>query len=199
MTKEEFKKNAKEIFATGIRGIFSIMPIKRLLTERTFILALLLSILLTIFVSVSGYTLSYIERVTNLTKDIIPAILGLSLAGFAIVISQMNTETFKRTANIQEGKTHSLYQKTNAAFAIMCLSQLISLILSIVVSLIMPITVNIPVTELQANLVNIFLIFILTFILLYSLFSVFDIIYTIFASGQIVNFMFIKNKFDESN
>lgn len=196
MNEKEFKESAPYIFVMGIKGIFSIFSIKRLIKETSFLVSLCLAIIFSIVVVIfcNDKMLDIIEKIIDLIIAIVPAILGLSLAGFAIVISQINTETLERTADIQKKNENSLYQKTNAAFSIMCLTQLTALIISVILTLIMQISKKILVSYFIAKIVNIILIFLLTFICLYALFSVFDIIYTIFNSGQIVNFIFLKNK-----
>lgn len=199
MNEKDFIENAKTIFAPRLKGIFFIFPIKGLLKECSFIITLFISVtfsMLTFFICLNNI-LYMIEKIINLIIAIVPAILGLSLAGFAIVINQINTETLERTAIINEKGTSSLYQKTNAAFAIMCLTQLIALIVATLLTIIMPISKKITVSCFIANSVNIVLIFLLTFICLYALFSGFDTIYAIFNSGQLANFMFLKNKFDK--
>lgn len=201
MTEREFKEKAKAIFAPGRQGIFSIFPPKKLIKERPFSVSLILSILFLVLVSYicPDKMLVLIEKQTELIIAIVPSILGLSLAGFAIVISQINTETLERIADIQENKEYSLYQKTNAAFSIMCLTQLFVLIFAVFLSLVMLFSVKIPVPKFLADGVNMFILGLLTFIFLYALFSIFDIIYTIFNSGQVVNFLFLKNKFNKNN
>ena len=196
MNEKEFKERAPYIFVMGIKGIFSIFSIKRLIKETSFLVSLCLAIIFSIvaFIFCNDKMLDIIEKIIDLIIAIVPAILGLSLAGFAIVISQINTETLERTADIQKKNENSLYQKTNAAVSIMCLTQLTALIIAVILTLIMQISKKILVSYFIAKIVNIILIFLLTFICLYALFSVFDIIYTIFNSGQIVNFIFLKNK-----
>lgn len=118
MTEREFKEKAKAIFAPGRQGIFSIFPPKKLINERPFSVSLILSILFLVLVSYicPDKMLVLIEKQTELIIAIVPSILGLSLAGFAIVISQINTETLERIADIQENKEYSLYQKNKCSF-----------------------------------------------------------------------------------
>jgi|GEM_PF-5940537 membrane protein len=196
MNEQDFNENARSIFGMKIKGIFSIFPIKRLLKECSFIISLFCAMVFSIlvFIICRNEMLNIIEKIITLIIAIVPAILGLSLAGFAIVISQINNETLERTANIENKNQRSLYQKTNAVFSIMCLTQLTALILATILSLVMQISKKILVSYFIANTVNITLIFLLVFICVYALFSVFDIIYTIFDLGQIVNFIFLKNR-----
>ena len=115
MNEKEFKESAPYIFVTGIKGIFSILPIKRLIKEVSFIVSLCLAIIFSIVAVIfcNDKMLDIIEKIIDLIIAIVPAILGLSLAGFAIVISQINTETLERTADIQKKNEKTLRKPWN--------------------------------------------------------------------------------------
>jgi hypothetical protein len=198
---EGLKDVIKEKFAPGIKGIFSIKPLSEIIRERFFILALVMAGLLTaVLFFLTEKRLEYIDCITDIIIMIIPAILGLSLAGFAIVIGQVNQEALSRIADLDVGgienkKTFSLYQKTNAVFSVTVLTQLIILIFAILIKIIKPLSLRVPVPGQLASMTNLAVLFTESGLFFYALFSIVDLVQNIFTTGQIVNFLFIKNKY----
>lgn len=199
MTKDDFVNlYSKNTFSPSLRRIFSIFPLGSLAREWIFILAVVLSLAfsLVIYVFTPNKLIAYIAKIIGITYAILPAVLGISLAGFAIVVSQINTDTLSRVANIPEGKPYSLYQKTNASFSITALSQLLALFISVIVDLLTPLVSKIVVIEWLADITNAIVFMLLLWLFMYSMLSVFDTIKTIFTSGQVANFLYVKSKIE---
>lgn len=201
MTQDEFIKYGRSIFSTGIKEIFIIFPFKRLIKEIGFIISFILALAysLVIILFCPEKLLNAINLEVELVLAIVPAMLGLSLAGFAIIIGQVNQDVLNRTGDIPDvnKKKFSLYQTTNAAFSITVLVQLCALFIAVTVTLAKLITPHIPVSERMAIWGNGIVIVLMTFFLIYIFFSVLDTVKAIFNSGQIVNFIFLKKKINE--
>jgi len=193
----------KKKFATGFRGFFSLKPLRKVVADKFFIAAFVLSLALGFFVLAAApeKQLDYIEMTASMIFSIIPAALGLSLAGFAIVISQVSEETLESITKVdikKEGET-SLYQDVNVVFTLSVLAQFVPLIFAVLIKLIKPISLQIPVAAGAATTVNFFTLFFESWFFFFALFSIVDLAINIFTMGQIVNFIFAKNKIESKN
>ena len=195
MTIEELKSLRDTTFAPGLKGVFSIYPLKEVLCEKGSVFSLILSFLFSLCLFFfPEMQVKYIEQVVDLVFLIIPAILGLSLSGFAIVISQVTDDKLKKTGKISEGKSYSIYQKTNSVFAITVLAQFSILFISLLIKLFMPLTLLIPVPITLALYGNSFFLFLLITLFIYALVITIDLVKNIFTSGQIVNLLSITDE-----
>lgn len=191
----------KEKFPPGYKGIFKIKPLKFYFSDRFFILAIGLSFILSVVLwFYPDEQLLYIDIITKLIISIMPAMLGLSLAGFTIVISQINEKALERITNVDvhDEKDHSLYQILNAVFSVTVLAQLIPILIAVIINLIRPLSVQISVTGTMASFGNCVTLFFECMFFLYSLFSIIDLIQNIFTTGQTVNFIFTKDKIENT-
>jgi hypothetical protein len=198
----DIQKALKKKFATGFMGFLSLKPFKKTVTDKFFIVAFIISLTLDIFVfRESEKQLDYIEMFVTMIFSIIPAVLGLSLAGFAIVISQISEKTLKKITDVdveKEGET-SLYQDVNIVFTLSVLAQFVPLIIAILINLIKPISLQILVTPKTAIITNIIILHLESWAFFYALFSIVDLAINIFTMGQIVNFIFAKNKIEKNS
>ena len=81
------------------------------------IFSFLLSVILWFF---PDEQLIYIDKIVDLILLVIPALLGLTLAGFSIAISHINENALRKITNvdIDDDKDFSFYQILNAVFAV---------------------------------------------------------------------------------
>ena len=200
MEKSQAEK-IKEKFPFGYKGIFTIKPVSFYIKDVFFIIGFILSISLSLVLwFFPEEQLLYIDILVNLIVTIIPAMLGLSLAGFAIVISQINEKALVKLTdvNIDDNKNYSMYQTLCAVFSVTVLIQIIPLVIAGTISLIKPLTLKLSVSYIAASLGNCTAIFLSCVFFLLSLFSIIDLIRNIFAAGELVNYVFTKNKLEES-
>jgi len=188
--------NKKNLFPTGFKGIFSIKTIKEtILKDVLFYIAILISAIISVVIFfMPDRQVIYIEMVSSLIVSVMPALLGLSIAGFAIVSNQTNEEFLIKMAAIsEENQDYSFYQKQNAIFSITVLLQLIPLILTVFIKFVIPITIKIPVSLTIASVGNITTLFVTILFFVYALLSILGLIKSIFNTGQVINAL-IYNK-----
>lgn len=195
---DDLNKRLKERFPVGLRGVFIIKPFfKTVVKDKFFITAVLVATIIDgILFFYTEKQIYYIDMINDLVIFVIPALLGLSLAGFAIVVSQVSQDSLDRMADldIEEENNYSLYQKLNAVFSITVLAQLAPLIIAALVKLIKPLSIEIPVSSSMAIIGNAIVLFIELMFFLYALLSIIDLVKNIFNTGQTVNFIVIRNK-----
>jgi len=189
----------KHKFIPGLKGIFLVRPVNMILRERAFIISAVGALFLLIIALVfPEKQIFYLDMMTDFIVSVIPAILGLSLAGFAIVVSQLNEKALSRLTNISDvmdKKEYSLYQKTNAVFSITVLAQLLPLLAALLIKVIKPISMENPVSGLCATLGNVFALFIESLLFLYGLLSIVDLVQNIFTTSQLVNYLLERDKY----
>ena len=192
--------NYRYYFLPGLKGVLRLYPIKSLIKEWLFILSLILSLIISFFIlfSDSDSFIQHLNLVLSFSIDIIPALIGLSLAGLAVFMSQGDRDVMEKITDLSfsntAGTKYSYYQKVNAAFSITILAQLISLVVCIIISVAEPLTLLIPVNSILASCINFLVYFCCFFLLIYSILSIVDIISAIFSAGQVINFLFFKDK-----
>ena len=185
-----------ERFALGLKGVFRIIPLGKFIANRFlliagFIAGILISVINSSF---PDKEIFYIEMVNNLIISIIPPLLGFSIAGFAIILNQSNEVLLSAMTDpeIKMNRRHSIFQKNYAAFSITMLAQSLPLIVAVFIKLIKPISYEIPVSIFMANIGNTIAIFFELLCFLFALFSIINLIMTIFNTGQIISFANIK-------
>jgi hypothetical protein len=100
--------------------------------------------------------------------------------------------------DVHDEKDHSLYQILNAVFSVTVLAKLIPILIAVIINLIRPLSVQISVPGTMASLGNCVTLFFECMFFLYSLFSIIDLIQNIFTTGQTVNFIFTKDKIENT-
>lgn len=200
MNKDVFLQKAKKTFQPGIKGINSIHSMKKMFAGKVFILSCLITVLIVILFAFYEQQIDLIINIIDLIFIVIPTVLGLSLAGFAISISQISNESMEPLAIIQEGKDFSLYQTSNAVFSQTILAQFYCLLIAILTKIILPISIQIPVNAKLAVFVNALIMLLIAFSFIFSFLLIFDLVQNLFTTGQTANFLFMKKKImDEEN
>lgn len=184
--------NYSDCFKPGFKGVFELFPMHSLIREKTFIISCILSIFVSVCILIfdADSFVRYIDLILSFSVDIIPSLIGLSLAGLAVFMSQGEKNFMQRITELTLGsveKPHSFYQKVNASFAVTIILQLISLFVSILVLVIKPITLSIPVNPVWSLVVNFSAYLLCFFLFVYSMLSIIDVTATLFSAGQAVN------------
>jgi hypothetical protein len=195
---DDWAQSIKDRFPVGLKGIFTVKPFFETVTKDKFfyiaaLIAVGISVIPLVFTDKQIY---YIDMINEIIISVIPALLGLSLAGFAIVVSQVSEDSLLRMGdlNIEKSNDYSLYQKLNAVFSITVLAQIVPLVIAVLVRLIKPLSFEIPVNVLMATAGNIITLFVELLFFLYALFSIVDLIKNIFTTSQMVNLIVFCNK-----
>jgi len=196
MTKNEINQLLNTTLAPGFKGMFFVYPVKKIIKEKEFFISLGISFCIFIFAFLEPeIALDIVDTVIDLAFLSIPAILGISITGFAIVVSLVSNRVLKKIVKIypkedSEPKT-SFYQQINAVFGITVLAQAVCLLLSIIIKGIMPFTLKVLVHPLLAQILNALLVFILTLVFAYSLLILICLVKNIFTLGQTVNYVYL--------
>lgn len=127
-------------------------------------------------------TLNVLKKIIDISLSVLPAIISLLLAAYAIVLTLFWSEYGKRIRQYKNGK--SLLSSLNASFAAILLLMIIGLIICIVFQSIISFDIGIISIDL-ANVVNIFALFLVLFVLCLSIYSLKDITINIFNLGQV--------------
>ena len=173
-------------YKMGLKGLLSIYPKMNLLKSAAipFLIDIVLMIIIIKFKADIYYLIVFIAGIIS---SVIPNVLGFILTGYAVIISVTETKYLKIMVKRIQGKNTTLYQTVNSTFAFVLLSLTITLIVGAIINII----VNAKfVIDLHANClccINRVCLFVLIFLLLYSLFAILDVIVNIFDFGQFIN------------
>lgn len=193
-TIEELQDN-KEIFESDLKTIFKIFGLSRFLKDVLLWISILISLILSIILYFnSNQQLIYINKIKNICFMIVPAMVGLSVAGFAIAMTQFDRNTLEKIADIDDGENSSLYQKTSAVFSVTIFVQVTALLMAVIAEFVMPFSTKVSISYKTANIINSISFFILCQTFLYAIFIIIDLVKNIFACSQTLNFLIILNK-----
>lgn len=123
-------------------------------------------------------TFDVLKTVIGLANDIVPSMIGLVLAAYTVLLTFFTSDTFKRFTGSEKGKT--FVKGMNAGFAA-CLT---FLALSVLSSMLITVCFEWGFTSVYANQINMAALFGISFLLSYSITSIFGIIIDIYNSGQ---------------
>ena len=174
-------------YKMGLKGLFSIYPKINLLKSAA-IPFLIDTVLIIIVVKFKTDTYNLLVFIVGIITSVIPNVLGFILTGYAVIISVTETKYLKIMVKRIQGEKITLYQTVNSTFAFVLLSLCITLILGIIINIV--VNAKLVVIDLFANCfcrINIMCLFVLIFLLLYSLFAILDVVVNIFNFGQFIN------------
>lgn len=153
----------------------------------------LVTILIVLMFSLNTYNV--LAKITDVSLNVLPAIISLLLAAYAIILTLFWSEYGKRIRKYDSGK--KLLVNLNSSFAAIILFMIIGLLISLLFQVIISMEI-----ELQpffvVNLINVVGIFIVVFVLAFSIYSLKDITINIFNLGQVTPF-FDEDESDEAN
>lgn len=142
-----------------------------------------LPIIISIAICVGTYlsskdSLEILKMVTGLANQIVPAMIGLVLAAYTLLLTFFTGDSFKKATETDDGR--KFIKGINAGFAA-CLTLLsVSIIFSIVIA----VCIEWGYTSEIADYINIATLFGVSFLLSYAITSIFGIIIDIYNSGQ---------------
>lgn len=130
----------------------------------------------------------YIGYVSNAILLVVPAILGFTLSGYALMMGLSNSEFIKGLARFkEEGKNYSMFQSLNATFAVVLLVAFITTIAGICGDIILKANISFPVSsKYLCQLYNWTCFLILLFFLFYTVNAIKDVVINVFNFGQYV-------------
>jgi len=145
----------------------------------------------------------YIVEVKNLMLNMLPNLLGFTLAGYTLIVGFVQeTMTSKITEPLEDEK-YSTYQKTSGTFAVNILFQIVALFGASLYHLyILLVSKNIVTFKVSANTLiwlNAFFLGLILFLFFISLFIIYKIVLNVFDFSQLHHYFIGKSKIDAVN
>lgn len=122
--------------------------------------------------------LEILKTVIALTNNIVPAMIGLVLAAYTILLTFFTGESFRKATESEDGR--KFIKGINAGFAA-CITLLA---ICIIVSIFIAVSIELEYSSEYAEYINMVALFVMSFLLSYSITSIFGIIIDIYNSGQ---------------
>lgn len=177
------KDRKKENDTTGWKTVFRLYNGKDAFKD--WIIPIFLSLITVVVVYIfTPDTYKVLTKIVDISLSILPAIVSLLLAAYAIVLTVFWSEYGKSIRRYENGR--KLLMNLNSSFAAIILFMIVGLIISVLLQVIISIEIisySMSIFKI-ANLTGIFLI---VFILFLSIFSLKDITINIFGLGQITS------------
>lgn len=199
MTEQEINK-ITENHPTSYKGIFHSYNWKDIKESKPFVISIFLSILF--------YSLSYFSKCTlweildiwaSLVVSIFPNLLGFNLGGYALIIGFGNTDLVESMTKINENKNKSIFQMLSGIFAFAIILQLSAFCFAFAVFFFNKLNLYTTCTYL-ANSVNTVTIFSLSFLAIWSILILFNLVANVFSFGQAHHFQLtIKRSTKQNN
>jgi len=174
-------------YKLGFCGLLKTYPKINLL--KSIVIPLLIDfVLILIIVQNETNTFELIKFISESITAIIPNILGFILTGYAVIISISEEKYLKIMVKKLKGRDVTLFQTVNSTFAFVLISLCFTLIIGFLVNLVIKSNINVLDCFVNSiDSINMTFLSILLFLILYSLFSILDIILNVFDFGQFVN------------
>lgn len=183
MTKQEIEQINKD-HPTSYKGIFYSYDWKEIKTSRPFQLSIFLSVALFIISLLSKKnTFEVLGLWSSQILSIFPNLLGFNLGGYALIIGFGNTELVESMTKKKEGKKTTVFQKLSGIFAFAILLQLSAFLLSFSVNFIIQLNFTSPDSRI-VNSINTPIIILLSFLGLWGLFILPNLVANVFSFGQ---------------
>ena len=173
----------------GVSGLLKIFPVSRLVLHVAFLSSCVLAAVLLVFTNIFSLHIEMIKVITQAVLTIIPGLLGVVLAAYALIIAFFSDSTLDRITRPLKEKPYSLFQSTNAGFAISVIILCLILIFGFTVSIFTSIADKIIVPYLLAIISNNLILFILTWGLSYGILLCIVSALNIFGIGQTTDFL----------
>ncbi len=174
--RKERKQLAKK-FGLGLYGVFRYYP--DFYRNSSFWISLIISLIFTILTIRMNKTLFLFVEILDLSITIMPGVMGLSLAAFAIIVSFGESAVIAELMEPEEGEV-DVYTKTLAVFAFVVLLHVICLIIALmfyITGKIIPFCKWLPEISYLA-------LFFQFSIFCYSILSVKDLVSSVFSFGR---------------
>lgn len=191
----------KDQHIAGYKGISLIYDSSQIKESRPFICSFFTAIFLLILINTSNKSLfDVLIFWSDTIISIFPNIIGFTLGGFAIIVGFGNTDMLRTMTKPLKNKNYSIFQKLCAIFAFSLLLQLSTILFSYLIKYIIFLEINIPSIPF-CTLVNSIVIFIISFMGIWSLTILASLTVNIFNLGQMHHFLLVKSNLpqDTSN
>jgi hypothetical protein len=166
--KKELEK-VKSNHRIGWAGILEIYPIRELCSHWTNIISLVFSTISSSLSVLLGDGSKAVSALADSVITIIPGILGVVLAAYALIITFFSGSLLDKATKPIPGKEHSLFQRSNASFALAVIVLSVILLSGFGVQQLSRVAEKIPVPPIVANTVNLLVSFILNWGLVYGI------------------------------
>jgi len=170
----------------GVKSMISSYSIKDLVKDAFFPVIVSL-ILLKLFYDSAEDTYSLVCKVVEISLTIIPAMIALMLTAYVFVMSFLfgkNIVSFMK--NPQAGE--DMFHKINASFGISILLNVTSIIIFYIIYSVAQVNIQVE----YADMVNYFVLFVVTFLVLLSIVMQIGIVIDLFNCGQVL----VRNSYD---
>ena len=170
----------------GIKGISAIFPIRRVVNSWWFRSCMIGSALVCGLAFYADQVLELLQLATESTISIVPGILGVVLAAYALVVAFMADSSAKILQKKVPKKDYTLIQAINASFvqAVFILTGV--LLLGFAVQVVSKIAAKFPVPNLIAVAVNLGALFLILSGLCYSILLCAITAKNVFGAGQML-------------
>lgn len=191
-------KDDSELFNPGWSSVWAIYSRNNLLRS-IWLPGILGLISLTTCLFSDKLSIELIEYISNIITSVGPSILGFTLSGYALMMGLSNSEFIQGLIRYKEqGKKYSLFQSLNSTFAIVLGSMFVTTIIGVLAGLISKAQIEpLPFFEPISEAYNWFCLFIMVFLLFYTINSIKDIVINIFNFGQYVQ-IYVDNDDEDS-
>lgn len=133
-----------------------------------------------ILISKGTDTLQMLDKILSIGIDVVPAMVALILAAYAIMLTFIAGDSFANAKKNEAGK--NLIKRINANFSACLFVSTLTTVTMIIVSLIASMGIECR----YANIINFTTFFVVCYLLLYSVAILFGIIIDIFNAGQTI-------------
>ncbi len=168
---------------------------KSAIIKTSIVISILFSTLILIFVKEK--TFDYIIEVDNILINIIPNLLGFSIAAFSFLTGFLPKELMQRISKPQREDDFSLYQKITSSFAYNILQLTFILIIAIIISLIVNIqkgdSLKLITESCYIKSINLIFLYFINLMLSITLAIIIQIIVSSFNLAQLFHYEMSKS------
>lgn len=162
----------------GLKAIFKGYSVNDFLLDVIYPTALSIILLISCFIAKTE-SLNMVLVITDLSLNILPAILGLIVTGYTILVSFYWSETAVKVKSMNNG--NALLKSMNGNFAFVILLIITSLGYSIVLKFL----ITLDISFVYYNIVNYVALFVLLFLLFFSLKILKDVVVDTYNIGHL--------------
>lgn len=150
---------------------------------------------------VEASEIDLIEYVASTILSVGPNMLGFTLSGYALMMGLSNSEFVRGLINFkEEGKDYSLFQSLNTIFAVVLGMMFLTTIVGAFACIVVKAEISLP--EAWSSFINAYnwvCLFVLMFLMYYTINAIKDVVINIFNFGQYVQVYAEKTEDDEIN
>lgn len=161
-----------------------------------FVLSLVISILFsltTLFAQKTSF--EFIDNFVPIIISIVPSLLGFNLGAYILIVGFGSIEILNDLSEpISDDNDYSMYQRLISIMSISVIIQILTLIISVIIVSIVKLEID-PFLNLRYLLViNSLILFVLFFLLIYSILNMINIVKHVFLFAQTIHFVVTINK-----